>query len=133
MEINDDTPLRNYYYYNVRDDLFYKTDININGFALILTIGYNTRLKKRYASIETTATTVILPRTFLDVKRACSFNINSTLLGIGDYYISIYKIDDNKADDFLNWSSNYRLVIGGMNQETKEAWDKLVKEVAYFS
>lgn len=133
MIIDDNTVYRDYTYISVKNDLFYQTDVVINGTSLTITIGYNNRLGKRYATVETIDTTVLLNRTFLDVQRKCYFNVNSKLLRIGDYYLTVINISDEDSEDFLNWSGNYQLVIVGTDQDVKEQLDKDVNQMFYFN
>lgn len=113
-DITNDTVLYYYTNYTLSDDNNYSVDASIDDVSVVMYFGYNSRLGKRWISVETTTGTVLLERTFLDIGREVKFNINAELLGINEATLMLYPTNENGDTDFLNWSKNYRILIWGI-------------------
>lgn len=131
VNMDDNTIWKSYTYVRPTNDLFYKTIITVDGYRLTLTFGYNSRINKRYVSVETSVTTVLLPRTFLDVDRTCWFDSNADVIGLGRCFVTLQKIDSGKPDDILNWADNYQIVFRNVSSETQLDYDKTFRDFIY--
>lgn len=113
-EITNDTVLYYFTTYTLSDDLNYTVDTVIDDVNVIISFGYNSRLGKRWVSIETSTGAVVLERTFLEVGREIKFNINADLLGINKATLMLFPVDPDMAGSILTWSKDYRILISGM-------------------
>lgn len=113
-EVNVETVLYYFTTYTLSDDLNYTVDTVIDDVNVIISFGFNSRLNKRWVSIETSTGAVVLDRTFLDVGREIKFNINADLLGINDATLMLFPVDPDMAGDIKTWSKDYRILISGM-------------------
>lgn len=123
-EISEETPIYYYTVFTLSDDLFYTVDTLIDGVNVIMTFGYNSRLGKRWISIESVNGTVLLDRTFLDIGREIKLNINADLLGICKATLMLFPIVTDVAGSILEWSKNYRISILGMYSEFVDDFDR---------
>lgn len=105
----------------------YTTNFNLEFLSVVMEVGYNERLDKRWISLTTTNGTVLLERTFLDIERRVDLNINSQLLGL-NYYVTLELIDKSKEIDFYNWKSNMYITFVGNTMEVKETIYKTYRE-----
>lgn len=123
-EISEETPIYYYTVFTLSDDLFYTVDTLIDGVNVIMTFGYNSRLGKRWISIESVNGTVLLDRTFLDIGREIKLNINADLLGICKATLMLFPVVTDVAGSILEWSKNYRISILGMYSEFVDDFDR---------
>ena len=131
VSMDDNTIWKSYTYVRPTNDLFYKTVVTVDGYRLTLTFGYNTRNNKRYISVETSVTTVLLPRTFLDVDRVCWFDSNSDVIGLGRCFVTLQKVDRTKPDDILNWADNYQIIFRNIDSETYQDYEDTFRDILY--
>lgn len=115
-----------YYFttYTLSDDLNYTVDTVIDDVSVIMYFGYNSRLGKRWISIETNNGSVVLERTFLDFGREILFNINADLLGINNATLMLYSTDPTQSGDILNWSKNCKLLVWGIYSYLADDYEK---------
>lgn len=83
----------------------YSTDFALNGIAVTMLCGYNTRTKTRWVSVKTKDATPLLQQTFLQVGRRCELNFNSNISGLNGY-VTLREISSGEAD-YLKWSKRY--------------------------
>jgi hypothetical protein len=108
----------------------YTTTFNLDFLSVVMNVGYNERLDKRWISLTTTNGTVLLERTFLDVGRRVDLNINSQLLGL-NYYVTLELIDNYRTEvDFYNWKSQMFIAFVGNRTEVKDTIYKTYREQA---
>lgn len=108
----------------------YTTTFNLDFLSVVMDVGYNERLDKRWISLTTTNGTVLLERTFLDVERRVDLNINAQLLGL-NYYVTL-ELNDNYITevDFYNWKSQMFISFVGNRIEVKDTIYKTYREQA---
>lgn len=89
---------------SLNNQLSYTTTVNLGGLNLLLEIGYNSRLKRRWISAKSTAGDVLLTRTFLTLNSAIDFNINTDIIGrkVTLLFDSWDKLPPDF--DFINWN-----------------------------
>lgn len=124
MAIDENTPLYYYTTFTLSDDLFYTVDTLVDGVNVIMTFGYNSRLGKRWISIESVNGTVLLDRTFLDIGREIKLNVNADLLGICKATLMLFPKVKNVTGSILSWSENYQISILGMFSEYVDDYDR---------
>lgn len=106
----------------------YTTSFNLDFLSVVMEVGYNERLDKRWISLTTTNGTVLLGRTFLDVGRRADLNINARLLGL-NYYVILELIDDGRTDlDFYNWKSQMYITFVGNRTEVQDTIYRTYRE-----
>jgi len=121
----------NVYYTRVipNNTLEYKTYFNLSGIVIIATIGYNSRVKKRWISLRTNGDVPILKKTFLIPQARIYPNINMHLLGY-DYYLTLEPVDPNNiSDDFFNWKDKFYITFVGAATEIQDDIDNVYREV----
>lgn len=107
----------------------YVQNLQLDLLNVVIEVGYNERIRKRWISVKTADNTVLLRRTFLDVNRRVDLNNNATLLGLSYYIILDKKQNGFDNKNFLEWSDNYLIKFVGVRREVNDYINNKYREI----
>lgn len=101
----------------------YTTTFSVNGVTLFMSVTYNQRQGRRYISLETKDTEVLLSQTCVVFGRRCELNTNAQFEGL-DYYVTLKPKDEalvfSNNQDYLNWADDFELCFVGWDYSFTE-------------
>lgn len=99
-----------------KNTLFYTYQFELYDFTINANIQYNSRIGRRVLDLSLENGDVILQPTILDYGRLIFCTGVEALIGY-EVLVWLEKVDENKGDDYLNWSNNFVISFGIRDRE----------------
>ena len=101
----------------------YTTNFIIDGFPLFMQVGYSSRMKMRWLSLEDRVGNLLIPQTYIDYGRRVDMNENAHVLDL-DYYLTLKPKNEfnikSEDYDYINWADDYTLCFVGTTYDLTE-------------